>query len=93
MNKDRKFNYKVADKARELIGDWIATRRKALGLTQQQLAEMIDRPQQRIAEVEKGRFNSVDTLVACIGVMRGEMQIIWKDPDNDIPVFGEITQN
>lgn len=93
MNKDRKFNYKVADIAREKIGEWVAMRRKELGLTQADLAAMIGRPQQRVAEVEKGNFRRIDTLIACIGVLRGEMQIIWKDADNDVHGFGPVDQN
>lgn len=93
MNKDRKFNYKVADKARQLIGEWVAMRRKELGWTQEDLAGMIQRPRPRVTEVETGRFQHIDTLIACIGCLRGELQIIWKDPDNDVPGFGELPKN
>lgn len=93
MNKDRKFNYKVSEVAREKIGEWVAMRRKELGLTQEDLAQMIDRPRQRVQEVEKGNFQHIDTLIACIGCMRGELQIIWKDPDNDVPGFGPVSGN
>ena len=93
MHKGIKFNYKVADKARQLIGDFVSMRRKELGWTQQDLADMIQRPRQRVAEVEGGRFQHIDTLIACIGCLRGELQIIWKDPDNDVPGFGEVGKN
>lgn len=93
MSKDKRFNYKVAEITREKIGEWVAFRRKELGWTQQQLAEMIQRPRERIAEVENGRFQHIDTLIACIGCLRGEMQIIWKDPDNDVPGFGTVDHN
>ncbi|HEY1201690.1 MAG TPA: helix-turn-helix transcriptional regulator [Niastella sp.] len=93
MSKDRKFNYKVADKARQLIGEWVAVRRKELGWSQETLAKMIDRPRQRVQEVETGRFQHIDTLIACIGCLRGELQIIWKDPDNDAPGFGPVEKN
>lgn len=89
----KKFNYKVAEVARGKIGEWIAMRRKELGLTQEDLAQMIDRPRQRVQEVEKGNFQHIDTLIACIGVLRGELQIIWKDPDNDVPGFGTVSGN
>lgn len=93
MNKDRKFNYKVADKARELIGEWVAMRRKELQLTQEDLAAIIQRPRQRVQEVETGKFQHIDTLIACIGALRGELQIVWKDPDNDVPGFGSVEKN
>lgn len=92
MSKDNKFNPKVADKARELIGMFIKQRRTELKITQQQLADMANVRKATIIDVEAGRSYNFNTLLAIIGMLRGEFQIIWKDPES-IPHFEKPSKN
>lgn len=92
MSKDNKFNPKVADKARELIGKFIKERRTELKITQQQLAEMANVRKATVIDVEAGCSYNFNTLLAILGMLRGEFQIIWKDPEST-PHFGKPSKN
>jgi transcriptional regulator with XRE-family HTH domain len=89
-----KFNYKVADIARQKWGEFLRDRRIERGWTQDELAEMMGVHRNRIIEMESGKKNySINQFIAVIGCLRGEVFIEWKDPTNDVPGFGTIDQN
>lgn len=88
----RKFNPKVADKARELIGQHIRSRRNQLGWTQDQLASVADIRRATVTDVENGKPYELNTLIAIIGSMRGELQLIWNDIDS-IPGYAKPEKN
>lgn len=88
MSEGKKFNPKVADTARKLIADYIKERRKEVGYTQEQLAEMAGIRKATLVDVEAGKPYNFNTLLAILGCLRGELQIIWKDIDS-LPHYGK----
>lgn len=92
MSEDRKFNSSIADTARKLIGDYIRERRKEVGYSQEQLASMAQIRKATLIDVEAGRSYNFNTLLAIIGCLRGELQIMWKDIDS-LPHFGKPSKN
>lgn len=79
MSEGKKFNPKVADTARKLIANYIKERRKEISYTQEQLSEMAGIRKATLVDVEAGRAYNFNTLLAILGCLRGEIQIIWKD--------------
>jgi transcriptional regulator with XRE-family HTH domain len=92
MAEDKKFNPKVADKARQLIGQFIKERRDELGWSQQKLADMADIRKATLIDVEAGRTYNMNTLLAILGCLRGKLNIEWQDIDS-MPHFGKPSQN
>lgn len=92
MSKGKNFNPLVADTARKLIADFIKERRKEVGYSQEQLAEMAQIRKATLVGVEAGRAYNFNTLLAILGCLRGEIQIIWKDIDS-LPHYGKPSKN
>lgn len=92
MSKGKNFNPLVAETARKIIADFIKERRKEVGYTQVQLAEMAGIRKATIVDVEAGKPYNFNTLLAILGCLRGELQIIWKDIEN-MPHFGKLSKN
>lgn len=92
MGEGKKFNPKVADKARQLIGDFIKERREYVGYTQEELSKMAGIRKATLIDVEKGRPCSLNTLLAILGCLRGKLNIEWQDIDS-IPHFGTPSKN
>lgn len=88
----KEFNPKAADTARKIIADFMKERRKEVGYTQVQLAEMAGIRKATLVEVEAGRAYNFNTLLAILGCLRGEIQIIWKDIDS-LPHYGNPSKN
>ena len=82
----RKFNPKVADIAREKIGQFVRSRRTELGWSQQKVSDIADVRQATVNDVEMGRNYTINTLLAILGSMRCELQIIGHDIDS-VPGF------
>jgi len=78
-NKDKRFNPKVADKARQLIGEFIRDRRKEVGYSQEELANMAQIRQATLSDMETGGQVKTNTLLAVLGVLRGKIFIEWAD--------------
>lgn len=91
-NKDKRFNPKVADIARQLIAEHIKQRRAEIGYSQQALSEMAGIRKATLVDLEAGRNYEINTLIAVLGCLRGELQIGWKDIDS-MPHFGKPSQN
>ena len=89
---DQRFNPKVADKARQLIGEYIKERRKERGWSLQHLADQAGVRKQTLFDMEGGRNYEINTLIAVVGCLRGELQIIWKDPES-VPGFQAPSKN
>ena len=89
---ERKFNPAVADTARKLIGDFVKDRRSEVGYTQQQLAEMAGISRLTLIDLEAGKNYEVNTLIAVLGCLRGELKIEWRDIDS-VPHFGKPGKN
>lgn len=92
MAKGRKFNPKIADIARNLIGDLIKDRRKELNMTQEDLAQMANIRRATLIDVEAGKPYEFNTLIAILGCLRGEVQIIWHDIES-VPGYSKPSKN
>ena len=68
-------------------------RRNELKITQPQLAEAVDVRVATISDFEKGKANiGINTLIAILGVLRIEIQLIEKDPET-MPGFDPPNKN
>jgi DNA-binding XRE family transcriptional regulator len=72
MSEDKKFNPLVAGTARKLIADYIKQRRKKVGYSQEQLAEMAQIRKATLVDVEAGKPYNFNTLLAILGCLRGK---------------------
>ena len=88
----RKFNPKVADIAREKIGQFVRSRRTELGWSQQKVSDIADLRQATVNDVEQGRSYNVNTLIAILGAMRCELQLVPHDI-NSIPGIKTPSKN
>lgn len=92
MSNDKKFNPIVADIAREKIADFVKERRKERAMSQQQLADMAGIRKATLIDLEAGRNVTLNTLIAVVACLRGEIKIIWKDPQS-VPGFEAPNMN
>lgn len=92
MSNDKKFNPIVADIAREKIAEFVKERRKERAMSQQQLADMAGIRKATLIDLEAGRNVTLNTLIAVVACLRGEIKIIWKDPQS-IPGFEPLNMN
>lgn len=61
------------------IGKEIKSRRKALGLSQKQLAELVGKSPQTVNDMEHGRFAmKVETLLPLVKALGGTVRIEWQ---------------
>lgn len=92
-DKDKRFNPAIADKFRELTGEFFRERRVELGMTQGDLCRCAGIDQPSLSKFEKGQQNvTINTLVAMAGCLRMEIQFITKDPES-VPGFPESSKN
>jgi transcriptional regulator with XRE-family HTH domain len=92
-NKDRKFNPKVADKARELLGQFFRERRIELGMTQSDLANCAGIRQHHLSQFENGTQNvTINVLLALAGCLRLKMYFETADP-NTVAGFEPLEEN
>jgi DNA-binding XRE family transcriptional regulator len=68
---------KSADTIREEFGEAIRIRRKALKLSQHQLAESAGIRKATLIDIEYGRPCELNTLLTIIGVLKGRLIIEW----------------
>ena len=88
-----KFNYQVADVARQLIGKACAIRRKELGYNQGELADKVGTSQQYIQLFESGRQNiGFRLFIAILGSLDMHMDLLAKDGDKP-EGFPEVNKN
>lgn len=74
----KKITPKTKDGFRSSLGNTIRERRLAKGVTQEELAEVIDSKQKRIPELERGDTKNIDTWLAAITALGGQIKIEWK---------------
>lgn len=74
----KKVTKKLISSFRQALGNTIKEMRDKKGITQEQLAEAINSTQNRIPDIESGRTKSIDTYIACITVLGGQIKIEWK---------------
>jgi transcriptional regulator with XRE-family HTH domain len=93
MDKNRKFNPQVADKARELIGEFFKERRIELGMSQQDLADCAGIRQHHLSRFENGLQNiTIDKLIALGGCLR--LKIFFEEGDeNTVAGFEPLNNN
>lgn len=92
-NKDKRFNPAIADKFRELTGEFFRERRIELGMTQGDLCRCAGLTQPQLSRFEEGTQNlTINSLVALAGCLRMEIQFITKDPES-VPGFPEQSKN
>lgn len=74
----KKINNKTKDNFRGYLGSAVKERRLSKGITQEELAEVIESQQKRIPEIERGDTKNIDTWLAAITALGGELIIKWK---------------
>lgn len=92
---EKKFNPAIADEARKLIGSFFRDRRKELGITIAQLAEMTSMQKRIISQFENGQQNiTINSLFALCGVLRINPYFEEvEDVNNEVPGFGKVDLN
>ncbi len=94
MDKSKKFNPAVADQARKLVGEFFRNRRKELGMTLTELAEMAGMTQPQLTNFENGKQNiTINSLFALCGCLRIKPYFEEADPDNDVPGMPPMYRN
>lgn len=88
----QRYNPKISDIARGKMAEFVRQRRKEMGITQEDLSAMAGIRKATLVDLEKGKNFTVNTFLAVLGCLRGELQIIWKEPD-DMPGFGKPNKN
>lgn len=93
MDKNRKFNPQVAEKARELIGAFFKERRIELGMTQQDLCNCAGLNQPQLSRFEEGNQNvTINTLIALGGCLR--LKVFFEEADpNTVAGFQPLNEN
>jgi DNA-binding XRE family transcriptional regulator len=56
-------------------GHRLAERRKALGLTQSDVAELMGVTKSRISQIERGEVSTVEAIARYVGALGGQIQI------------------
>jgi transcriptional regulator with XRE-family HTH domain len=93
MPNDRKFNPEIADKFRELTGQFFKKRREELALTQSDLCQCAGLTQPQLSRFEEGNQNvTVNTLAALSGCLR--IKIEYEEMNYNTPAgFEAIGKN
>jgi transcriptional regulator with XRE-family HTH domain len=73
----------------------LAELRRALELSQQQLAEKLRVNQPEVAKIEKRADMLLTTLAAVLHAMGAELKIVASFPDHEVQIrnFAELTRN
>lgn len=74
----KKTSNKAKDNFRSYLGGAVKTRRLSKGITQEQLAVVIESEQKRMPGLERGDTKNIDTWLAAITALGGELTIKWK---------------
>lgn len=69
VTKARKRNQAYID------GHRLAERRKSLGLTQSDVAELMDVTKSRISQIERGEVSTVEAIARYVAALGGQIQI------------------
>ena len=62
---------------RQLLGKEIKRQREAAGHTTYAFATLIEKPQPRVIEIEKGAIKELDTYYRCLQLLGGRLEIKW----------------
>ncbi len=79
MKRLKKISPVTTESFRKAMSYAIKERRESLGISQLELAEAIEKPQPRVSDIEANGIKSIDTFIACISVLGGQLKIEWKD--------------
>lgn len=60
------------------MGNTLKERREASGISQYKLADILGTTQTRIPELERGDTKNIDTWIAAITALGGQIKIEWK---------------
>lgn len=74
----KKVTERTINSFRQSLGNTIKEIRDGKGITQDQLAEAIGTTQNRISEIETGKIKNIDTYIACVTALGGQLSITWK---------------
>lgn len=74
----KKVSKRSINSFRQSLGNTIKEIREGKGITQVELAEAIGSTQNRIPDIESGRTKNIDTYIACITALGGQLTITWK---------------
>lgn len=74
----KKVTERTINNFRQSLGNAIKEMRDEKEITQTELAEAINSTQNRIPDIESGRTKNIDTYIACITALGGQLKIEWK---------------
>lgn len=74
----KKVTERSINSFRKALGNTIKEMRDENGVTQIELAEAIGSTQNRIPDIESGRTKNIDTYIACVTALGGQLKIEWK---------------
>lgn len=93
MPEPRKFNTEIADKAREVMGQFFRDRRIELRMTQGDLCRCSGLTQPQLSKFEEGNQNlTINSLLALAGCMRLKIFFETADP-NTVAGFEPLNEN
>ena len=93
MTEPRKFNPEIADKAREVMGQFFRERRVELGMTQGDLCRCAGLTQPQLSRFEEGNQNlTINSLLALAGCLRLKIFFETADP-NTVAGFEPLNEN
>jgi len=73
-------------------GHRLAERRKALGLTQAQVAEKMGVTKSRVSQVERGEVSTIEVVARYVQAIGGQIQISGVFGDDEYILRGTITE-
>lgn len=74
----KKVTERTIKSFRQSLGNTIREMRERKEVTQVELANAIGNTQNRIPDIESGRTKNIDTYIAAIAALGGQMKIEWK---------------
>lgn len=93
MTNPKKFNPEIADKAREVMGQFFRERRIELGMTQGDLCKCAGLTQPQLSRFEEGNQNlTINSLLALAGCLRLKIFFETADP-NTVAGFETLNEN
>jgi DNA-binding XRE family transcriptional regulator len=73
-------------------GDRLAERRKALGLTQADVAERMNVTKSRVSQIERGEVSTIEAVARYVQAIGGQIQISAVFGDDQYILRGTVTE-